>query len=719
MIDANNEDGSARTDQELIDLVKSNSSGLFALQNYGDNPFGVNLLTSANWSTLLETSYNPSHNQTYWNSFFVDQADKIEWEISSPTTMICHHYASYIVHGLGWHIGDKWNGQYTDLTNVWTSSVRDGGEGFILNEDDSWRYEGDALSSDGGWVEAPTSHFVGLTERFEEGNYTTYSDRVRFYVGGFNAEDWGWEPAEGETDWGHQWNVWTAKLRGVSYVSRNANGSLVGAAPGKCNMLIENEGKYLPWLIAFPCISPGNMAWRNEANIMPPRYKTASGNWEYIENYLALDMWGEGPTTVSWQVENYSGVSGEQPNYETRTGYISISNLGKTSYSVGGWNNTANSCGWMHAGNCDNGEDHYRVPDMWECAWHTSPSAGGWGMHLNNASFGLGQGCLYHGDTTVIHSDINGAVITDGSYNLTIPAWNHQVTYKTVTAKLRKDRTVTYDANGGTGTMAPQTELIGTNITLQNNGFTRTGYRFDTSKGWNTNAYGTGTVYPQGSAYSASSNLTLYAQWLINTSTLNVNPNGGVYAGSSGVTSYSNRDYNTTQSVPDPARDYYTFTGWNYSPATMNGTFNESTDIYTFGANHGAVDTMTAQWTPNWYKVSENMKGGSGGTVEFWELYATSFNSSKNAQAVISSITPPTRTGYLFQGYYNIDTGNNGDALPSGGTLVIDASGSIRVSNTFFTQDTTIYALWKPIEYEVNIHNNKPSDSTSNITNIK
>ncbi|MBK7455202.1 MAG: InlB B-repeat-containing protein [Anaerolineales bacterium] len=50
--------------------------------------------------------------------------------------------------------------------------------------------------------------------------------------------------------------------------------------------------------------------------------------------------------------------------------------------------------------------------------------------------------------------------------------------------------TVTFNANGGTGTMAPQVANVPTALTL--NTFTRTGYTF---AGWNTLANGTGTNY--------------------------------------------------------------------------------------------------------------------------------------------------------------------------------------------------------------------------------
>lgn len=74
-------------------------------------------------------------------------------------------------------------------------------------------------------------------------------------------------------------------------------------------------------------------------------------------------------------------------------------------------------------------------------------------------------------------------------------------------------KTVTFDANGGTGTMTNQTASSATNLT--SNAFTRTGYTF---AGWATTAGGV-VAYADGASYPFTADATLYAQW-----TLNVTP---------------------------------------------------------------------------------------------------------------------------------------------------------------------------------------------------
>ena len=70
------------------------------------------------------------------------------------------------------------------------------------------------------------------------------------------------------------------------------------------------------------------------------------------------------------------------------------------------------------------------------------------------------------------------------------------------------NHTVTFDNNGGSGSMSPQTANVPAALTT--NTFTRAGYTFS---GWNTAANGSGTTYADGATYSFSADITLYAQW--------------------------------------------------------------------------------------------------------------------------------------------------------------------------------------------------------------
>ncbi|MDE6250222.1 MAG: InlB B-repeat-containing protein, partial [Alphaproteobacteria bacterium] len=87
-----------------------------------------------------------------------------------------------------------------------------------------------------------------------------------------------------------------------------------------------------------------------------------------------------------------------------------------------------------------------------------------------------------------------------------------------------------------------------------------------------------------------------------------------------------------------------------------------------------AIYTITLNATQN---------GGTGGTGTVYEKYATGW-SLTNFGTTVTSITRPTKTNNVFNGYYT---------AASGGTQKIPASGALP-ANTTFTADTILYAQY-------------------------
>ena len=73
--------------------------------------------------------------------------------------------------------------------------------------------------------------------------------------------------------------------------------------------------------------------------------------------------------------------------------------------------------------------------------------------------------------------------------------------------------TLSYDANGGTGSMPSHEFISGTTVNAaQNTSFTPPSGKI--FKCWNTKANGSGTSYAEGASFTLSANTTLYAQWI-------------------------------------------------------------------------------------------------------------------------------------------------------------------------------------------------------------
>ena len=87
----------------------------------------------------------------------------------------------------------------------------------------------------------------------------------------------------------------------------------------------------------------------------------------------------------------------------------------------------------------------------------------------------------------------------------------------TVTVTAATPKTITFNANGGNGTVSAQSGIIGTKITLPSgNSLSKLGYTF---MGWGKTASSGGaaatdkTIYPAGYEWTVEGNQTLYAVW--------------------------------------------------------------------------------------------------------------------------------------------------------------------------------------------------------------
>ena len=107
----------------------------------------------------------------------------------------------------------------------------------------------------------------------------------------------------------------------------------------------------------------------------------------------------------------------------------------------------------------------------------------------------------------------------DENYRYTFTGWSPEVvvaeedaTYTAqYSATARVFYTITFNANGGEGSMEPQRFEVGVDTALNANTFTREGYKFI---GWNTAADGSGATYAdEGAILELTGDMTLYAQW--------------------------------------------------------------------------------------------------------------------------------------------------------------------------------------------------------------
>jgi uncharacterized repeat protein (TIGR02543 family) len=247
--------------------------------------------------------------------------------------------------------------------------------------------------------------------------------------------------------------------------------------------------------------------------------------------------------------------------------------------------------------------------------------------------------------------DYNNGAVYDFTASITLFAqWTTLPTY-----------TVTFDNNGGTGTMLDQTNYAPAALTL--NTFTQTGYTFT---GWNTIALGGGTAYADGATYPFSADVTLYAQWSLNSYNVTFNAQGGAPTPSVQSVAFGG----LVVAPADPIKTGYTFNGW-FDAASGGAQWDFATDTMPASAI-----TLYAQWTVNNYSVSFDAQGGAPIPAD----QSVAFG------GFVTEPAAPAKTGYTFNGWYTASTG---------GTLWNFVSGTMGAA------DMTLFAQWSVNSYNV------------------
>ncbi|MBO5883290.1 MAG: InlB B-repeat-containing protein [Clostridia bacterium] len=174
--------------------------------------------------------------------------------------------------------------------------------------------------------------------------------------------------------------------------------------------------------------------------------------------------------------------------------------------------------------------------------------------------------------------------------------------------------TVSFNMNGGTGSISSQTKRYFSDLKLTSSVPTRTGYVF---KGWGTSSTDTVVDFSPGGTYSHNMNMTLYAIWEKATYTVSYDANGGYNAPESQIKTYG-EDLTLTTSVP--SRSNHVFMGWSTSSSSSSIAYNSGD---TYAAN--APITLYAVWLERNYDFSISDLQINPSTVYQYETINISF----------------------------------------------------------------------------------------------
>jgi len=292
------------------------------------------------------------------------------------------------------------------------------------------------------------------------------------------------------------------------------------------------------------------------------------------------------------------------------------------------------------------------------------------------------------------------------AYNGTTYGYSTAISFTTLA-----QYTISYDPNGGSGTVGAQAVDAGGSVTVKAvTGFTKTGYTFT---GWKLDNASSGTAYSAGDTYSSiTANHTFYAQWAPANYTVSLNNQSATDAGTTSIEVTYNASTNLTgtPAITVPTKTGYTFGGYytgiggeGEQIIAANGNVNADVDDFTDGSKNWIYAngiTLYAKWTANTIDLTLSRNGVTG----------TDGSGSVNYDAtVLTSRTDATNSAgdYRLVGYY-AEVGTTTKVLESNGNFAADnVSGYITDGKWSRTDNpTTLFAKWSMSVYTVtfNMH---------------
>lgn len=280
----------------------------------------------------------------------------------------------------------------------------------------------------------------------------------------------------------------------------------------------------------------------------------------------------------------------------------------------------------------------------------------------------------------------DGASIYQPGDRFTMPAKNVTLVAQwSGTTPPVTQHTVSYDGNGGSGSMTDPNSPYndGDTVTVLASSFTAPAGKMFT--GWNTQADGMGAPYAAGDTFVIRANTTLYAQWDSATVNLMYDVNGGTASSGTTVADPGNPHNNgasiTVMDINDPALGFTASAGkkflhWN-TRADGTGLIYLPNETFVLTAD----TTLYAQWkdydgvTETW-RVSYDGNGAiSGSTVD-----PQAYHTGDNATVQKSGFTAPA--GSVFDCWNTKRDGSGTDYAPED-----------TISN--ISSDIVLYAQWK------------------------
>ncbi|MCH3977673.1 MAG: InlB B-repeat-containing protein [Candidatus Methanomethylophilus sp.] len=386
--------------------------------------------------------------------------------------------------------------------------------------------------------------------------------------------------------------------------------------------------------------------WNTQADGEGTAYSDGESVSDITSSFTLYAQW----TIITFTI-SYDGNGSDRSSTASQTvdygGSLTVSSNGftKTGYSFAGWNTQADGEGTAYAAGTEISDitSSFTLYAQWTANTYVVTFDG------NGNTSGTT-------DPVSVTYDAGDVILTANGFTrtgYTFSGWNTQAdgegdsyadgaTVSNLLSALTlyaqwsaNTYTISFDGNGSTsGTTASVSVTYDADpVALTANGFTRTGYTF---AGWEDSD---GNSYTDGQYVSGLlSDITLYAQWTINTYMLSYEGNGS--DGGSTATQTVTYGGSLTVSSNGFAKTGYSFAGWNTQ------TDGEGTS-YAAGSEISGITsdiTLYAKWTARTHTVTFDGNGSTSGTTA--SMQVTYGEAAKSL-----TLSGFSRTGYTFAGW--------------------------------------------------------------------
>ena len=268
---------------------------------------------------------------------------------------------------------------------------------------------------------------------------------------------------------------------------------------------------------------------------------------------------------------------------------------------------------------------------------------------------------------------------------------------------------VSFNANGGEGTMMPVPVEYGDSYEVPTSTFTLDGYTFD---GWNTQANGEGIKYAVGADIHIVGPVTLYAMWVPIEYTIAFDANGG-----EGTMAPMSMKYGEQRNLSTNSFEYegFNFVGWNTSRDGTGTKYADEALVSNLTTEAGATVTLYAQWDE--VPVTTHV-------VTFDLGYEGAGSSTTNVVdgQPVSRPKDPIRDGYTFSGWYLDDEPYDFDTPVTGPIILVAQWVKIPVLESIEVTvypTKTVYTVGDPLDLTGMVVTATYSDgSTMDVTSL-